>query len=218
MPYANERVTDTASQRNLEVEFEKASGEGGVGEKWAVTKVRQPPVPMLRPLNKFNYGRVSLLAHVRTDALRVDTGGPGRNAYMGSKEAVVRALVDYKGAKLYVFNHTAVCTDVDFLECVKLASLERIKDIEIWNNLRVTMVNDRLTFDGVRNSVKLHHEVESEEFASRFTKNWFDANYKDIYGFHSKSIDRGTVRELRRAHGTGQAEATEGPGYNGPHT
>ena len=169
------------------------------------------------PINKYHYGRVSLLGHVRHDAVRVDTGGPGRNAYMGSKEAVVRALVDYRGAKLYVFNHTTVCTDVDFLECVKLASLERIKDIEIWNNLRVTMVNDRLIFDGVRSSVKLHHEIESEEFAGRFTKNWFDVNYKDIYGFHSKSIDRGTVRELRRAHGTGQAEATEGPGYNGPH-
>lgn len=91
MSYANEQVADTASQRNPEVDG------GGAGEKWAITKVRQVPVPTLRPLNKFNYGRVSMLAHVRTDALRVDTGGPGRNAYMGSKEAVVRALVDYRG-------------------------------------------------------------------------------------------------------------------------
>ena len=96
-------------------------------------------------------------------------------------------------------------------------AITKVRQAEIWNNLRVTMINDRLIFDGVRSSVKLHHEIESEEFAGRFTKNWFDANYKDIYGFHSKSIDRGTVRELRRAHGARQAEATEGPGYNGPH-
>lgn len=214
----DQRMADAMRPHKLEVEFEQAPCESGLGEKWAITKVQQVPVPTLRPLDKFNYGRVSMLAHVRSDALRVDRGGPGRNAYMGSKEAIVRALVDYRGAKLYVFNYTAECPDADFLECVKLASLERIKDIEIWNNLRVTMVNDRLHFDGKRNSVKLHHEVESEEFAGRFTKHWFDANYKDIYGFHSKSIDRGTVRELRRAHGTGQAEATEGPGYNGSGT
>ena len=213
-----EQVVDTASPRNLEVEFEKADREGGAGEKWAITKVRQVPVPTLRPLNKFNYGRVSMLAHVRTDALRVDTGAPGRHAYMGSKDAIVRAVVDYRGAKLYIFNSDDRISDVDFLECVKMAGLERIKDIEVWNNLSVMMVNDRLIFDGIRKSVKLHHEVEMDIFSERFTKNWFDMNYKEIYGFHSESIDRGAVRELRRVHGTRKAEPREGAGYNGPHS
>ncbi len=212
------QAVDTASPRNLEVEFEKAPCEGGTGEKWVITKVRQEPVPTLRPLNKFNYGRVSMLAHVRQDALRVDTGAPGRKAYMGSNEAVVRAVVDYRGAKLYVFNGVDRISHDEFLECVKMAGLERIKDIEVWNNLSVTMVNDRLIFDGIRKSVKLHHEVEMDIFSERFTKNWFDMNYKGIYGFHSESIDRGTVRELRRVHGTRKAEEREGAGYNGPHS
>lgn len=80
------------------------------------------------------------------------------------------------------------------------------------------MVNDRLIFNGMRKSVKLHHEVEMDKFTSRFTKNWFDATYKEIYGFHSKSIDRGAIRELRRIHGTRKAEPREGAGYNGPHS
>ena len=170
------------------------------------------------PTNKYHYGRISLLGHVRHDALRVDTGAPGRKAYMGSKEAIVRAIVDYRGAKLYVFNGIDRISHDEFLECVKMAGLERIKDIEVWNNLSVMMVNDRLIFDGVRKSVKLHHEVEMDIFSERFTKNWFDMNYKEIYGFHSESIDRGAVRELRRVHGTRKAEPREGAGYNGPHS
>lgn len=180
--------------------------------------VREIKPTQYRGIDKYHYGRVSLLGHVRLDALRVDTGAPGRHAYMGSKDAIVRAVVDYRGAKLYIFNSDDRISDVDFLECVKMASLERIKDVEVWNNLSVTMVNDRLILDGVRKSVKLHHEVEMDHFSSRFSKNWFDATYKEIYGFHSKSIDRGDIRELRRVHGAWQTEPREGAGYNGPHS
>ena len=74
-----------------------------------------------KPINKYHYGRISLLGHVRHDALRVDTGAPGRKAYMGSKEAIVRAIVDYRGAKLYVFNGVVRISHDEFLECVKMA-------------------------------------------------------------------------------------------------
>ena len=192
---------------------------GELGET-GTTKIHAREIkPMqYRGIDKYHYGRVSLLGHVRLDAVRVDTGAPGRHAYMGSKDAIVRAVVDYRGAKLYIFNSDDRISDVDFLECVKMAGLERIKDIEVWNNLSGMMVNDRLIFDGVRKSVKLHHEVEMDIFSGRFTKNWFDTNYKEIYGFHSESIDRGAVRELRRVHGTRKAEPREGAGYNGPHS
>lgn len=204
--------------RQLEVEFEEAQGSAALDRTWNITSIREIKPTSYCGINKFNYGRISLLGHVRQDAVRVDTGAPGRKAYMGSKDAVIRAIVDYRGAKLYVFNAVDRISHDDFLECVKMAGLERIKDIEVWNNLSVTMVNDRLIFDGVRKSVKLHHEVEMDDFSERFTKNWFDANYKEIYGFHSESIDRGTVRELRRVHGARKAEQREGAGYNGPHS
>lgn len=204
--------------RGLVVDFTEESSNGARDTTWKVTSVREIKPTQYATINKFNYGRVSLLGHVRQDAVRVDTGAPGRKAYMGSKEAVVRAIVDYRGAKLYVFNGEDKISHEEFLECVKMAGLDRIKDIEVWNNLNVTMVNDRLFFDGKRKSVKLHHEVDMEEFSERFTKNWFDTNYKEIYGFHSESIDRGTVRELRRLHGARKAELREGAGYNGPHS
>lgn len=207
-----------SAKRQLEVEFEETPSNGAMDRSWNITSIREIKPTQYCGINKFNYGRISLLGHVRQDAVRVDTGAPGRKAYMGSKEAVVRAIVDYRGAKLYVFNGEDKISHEEFLECVKMAGLERIKDIEVWNNLNVMMVNDRLIFDGKRKSVKLHHEVEMDIFSERFTKNWFDTNYKEIYGFHSESIDRGTVRELRRIHGARKAEPREGAGYNGPHS
>lgn len=202
----------------IEVEVIEEPSNGGLDSTTKIIGIRVVKPIQYAGIDKFNYGRVSLLGHVRQDAVRVDTGAPGRKAYMGSKEAIVRAAVDYRGAKLYVFNGMDRISHEEFLECVKLASLERIKDIEVWNNLEVTMINDRLHFDGTRKSIKLHHEVEMEDFSMRFTKNWFDATYKEMYGFHSESIDRGAVRELRRVHGTRQAEPREGAGYNGPHS
>lgn len=209
------RVSDT---KGISVEFTEEPGNCAQDSTWKVTSVKEIKPTQYATINKFNYGRLSLLGHVRQDAVRVDTGAPGRKAYMGSKDAIVRAIVDYRGAKLYVFNGEDKISHEEFLECVKMAGLDRVKDIEVWNNLNVKMVNDRLFFDGMRKSVKLHHEVDMEDFSERFTKNWFDTNYKEIYGFHSESIDRGTVRELRRLHGTQQAELREGAGYNGPHS
>ena len=209
------RVVDA---KEVSVEFTETPGNSARDTEWKVTSVKEVKPTKYATINKFNYGRLSLLGHVRQDAVRVDTGAPGRKAYMGSKDALVRAIVDYRGAKLYVFNGEDKISHEEFLECVKMAGLERIKDIEVWNNLTVMMVNDRLIFDGKRKSVKLHHEVEMDIFSERFTKNWFDTNYKEIYGFHSESIDRGTVRELRRIHGAQQAELREGAGYNGPHS
>lgn len=204
--------------KGMTVEFTEEPSNSALDTSWKVTSVREIKPTQYATINKYHYGRVSLLGHVRQDAVRVDTGAPGRKAYMGSKDAIVRAIVDYRGAKLYVFNGEDKISHEEFLECVKMAGLDRIKDIEVWNNLNVKMVNDRLFFDGKRKSVKLHHEVDMEEFSERFTKNWFDTNYKEIYGFHSESIDRGTVRELRRLHGARKAELREGAGYNGPHS